>query len=152
MSQIALEARQGGGTWQESAAGASRYLVPVGRLLFAAIFIFAAFGHFSKAEIDMAAAAGVPFAGLVVPFSGIMALVGGLSILVGYHACLGALVVVAFLVPVTLMMHKFWTVTDPMMKMIDMVMFMKNTALIGAALLIAHFGAGPLSLDSRRGR
>jgi uncharacterized membrane protein YphA (DoxX/SURF4 family) len=28
--------------------------------------------------------------------------------------------------------------------------FMKNVAMIGAALLITHFGAGPVSIDSRR--
>jgi len=31
-----------------------------------------------------------------------------------------------------------------------MVMFMKNVALLGAALLITQFGSGPLSLDARR--
>jgi len=30
-------------------------------------------------------------------------------------------------------------------------MFMKNISMLGAALLIAHFGAGPLSLDERLG-
>jgi len=29
-------------------------------------------------------------------------------------------------------------------------MFMKNVSLLGAALLITHFGAGPISLDTRR--
>jgi len=38
-----------------------------------------------------------------------------------------------------------------MMRQIQMAMFMKNIALLGAALLITQFGAGPLSLDARRG-
>jgi putative oxidoreductase len=29
-------------------------------------------------------------------------------------------------------------------------MFMKNLSMLGAAILIAYFGAGPLSLDSRK--
>jgi putative oxidoreductase len=33
----------------------------------------------------------------------------------GYRAKLGAWLIVLFLIPVTLMLHKFWTVTDPMM-------------------------------------
>jgi putative oxidoreductase len=32
----------------------------------------------------------------------------------------------------------------------QMVMFMKNMAVLGGALFIAYFGAGPLSLDARR--
>jgi putative oxidoreductase len=30
-----------------------------------------------------------------------------------------------------------------------MAMFMKNTSMLGAALLIAWFGAGPVSIDAR---
>ena len=57
---------------------------------------------------------------------------------------------VAFLVPVTLSMHSFWTVRDPMMAQIQFAMFMKNLGLLGGALLVAHLGAGSYSLDARR--
>jgi putative oxidoreductase len=50
------------------------------------------------------------------------------------------------------MMHKFWAVTDPMMAQIQMILFMKNVSMLGGALLISQFGAGPLSLDARRSR
>jgi uncharacterized membrane protein YphA (DoxX/SURF4 family) len=33
-----------------------------------------------------------------------------------------------------------------------MALFMKNIALVGGALFISQFGAGPLSLDSRSSR
>src|SRR5712664_3854667 len=69
---------------------------------------------------------------------------------IGYRAKLGAWLIVLFLIPVTLMMHKFWTVSDPMMAQIQMVMFMKNVSMLGGALLISQFGAGPFSLDARR--
>jgi putative oxidoreductase len=39
-----------------------------------------------------------------------------------------------------------------MMQQIQMVLFMKNVAILGGALLISQFGAGPLSLDARRSR
>jgi hypothetical protein len=48
---------------------------------------------------------------------------------------------------VTLMMHAFRNVPDPMMRMIQQGFFMKNLAMLGGALLIAYFGAGPASLD-----
>ena len=127
-------------------------LVLLGRLFFAAIFVTSGFGHFFKQTISYAAAQGVPLASLTVPVSGLMAVAGGLSIMLGYRAKLGAWLLVAFLVPVTFMMHKFWAVTDPMMAQMQMSMFMKNVSMIGTALIISQFGAGPLSLDARRSR
>ena len=57
---------------------------------------------------------------------------------------------IAFLVPVTLSMHAFWAVKDPMMAQMQFSMFMKNLGLLGGALLLTHFGAGPYSIDARR--
>ena len=89
-------------------------------------------------------------AGLLVPASGILALVGGLSILLGYRAKMGAWLLVLFLVPVTVMMHNFWAVKDPMMAQMQMAMFLKNVTVLGGALLISQLGAGPWSVDARR--
>jgi putative oxidoreductase len=126
-----------------------RYAVPVGRLLYVLIFLMSSLGHFSPQVIGYAAQQGVPMAGLLVPFSGLIALAGGLSILFGYRARIGAGLLVLFLVPVTLTMHRFWGVADPMMAQIQQAMFMKNLSMLGGALLIAYFGAGPFSLDAR---
>ena len=127
-------------------------VVVLGRLLFAVIFLMAGSNHFNKQTIGYAASQGVPLASIAVPLSGVLAILGGLSILLGYRAKLGAWLIVLFLIPVTLMMHKFWTVSDPMMEQIQMVMFMKNVSMLGGALLISYFGAGPFSLDARRSR
>jgi putative oxidoreductase len=127
-----------------------RWVPLVGRILYSALFVMTAFGHFSSKTIGYAASQGVPMAGLLVPLSGIMATAGGLSILLGYHTRIGAWLVVLFLVPVTIAMHAFWSVQDPQMAMMQQVMFMKNVSLLGSALLIAYFGAGPISLDARR--
>ena len=45
-------------------------------------------------------------------------------------------------------MHNFWAVTDPMMHQLQMVMFMKNLALVGGALTFFVHGAGAYSVDS----
>lgn len=131
-------------------AGALRFAVPVGRVLFAAIFVMASFHHFSQQAIGYAASNGVPLAGFAVPLSGVMALLGGFSIAFGYKAKFGAWLLVLFLVPVTLFMHAFWNVQDPTMHQVQQIMFMKNLAMLGGALLIAYFGAGPFSLDHRK--
>jgi putative oxidoreductase len=127
-------------------------VVVLGRFFFALIFLMAGANHFNKQTIGYAASQGVPLASIAVPLSGVVAIAGGLSILLGYRAKLGAWLIVLFLVPVSFMMHKFWTVTDPMMAQIQMILFMKNISMLGGALLISQFGAGPLSLDARRSR
>lgn len=126
-----------------------KYLVLLGRILYSAIFLMSGPGHFTQKSIGYAAAQGVPLASLAVPFSGALAIIGGLSILLGYKAKYGAWLLVLFLVPVTFMMHRFWGVADPMMAMMQQVNFMKNIAMLGAALLIAYLGTGPLSLDDK---
>ena len=127
-----------------------RYLVVLGRIFYSLIFIMAALGHFSPSTIQWAESQGVPMAPIAVPLSGIIALLGGLSVLLGFHAKKGAWLLVLFLVPVTFKMHAFWEVTDPMAAQMQQAMFMKNISMLGAALLIAYFGSGPLSLDARR--
>src|SRR5690554_2514856 len=71
-------------------ASPMRYAVPLGRLLFALIFLNSLVGHFSPDAIAYSAQAGVPMAALLVPLSGVLAFAGGLSIALGYRARLGA--------------------------------------------------------------
>jgi putative oxidoreductase len=125
-----------------------RYTVVAGRLLFSVIFIIASAGHFSAATIDYAVREGVPMARLLVPLSGILALMGGLSVLVGFQTRLGAALLVAFLLPVTFEMHRFWTAPDATTFVVEQAMFMKNLSMLGGALIISYFGAGPVSLDA----
>ena len=124
-----------------------RAIVPLGRVLFALIFVASVVGHFSSAQISEAAAHGVPLATLLVPLAGLIALVGGVSVMLGYRARFGALLLLVFLVPVTLVMHKFWGLADPQMAMLQKINFMKNTALAGTCLLLMYHGSGPYSLD-----
>ena len=127
-----------------------KYLVLLGRIFYSIIFLKALPAHLATSTIEYATKAGVPWASIAVPLSGIIAFVGGLSILLGYKAKYGAWLIVIFLVPVTIMMHKFWGLTDTQEAMMQQGNFIKNAALLGAALLIAHFGSGPLSLDGRK--
>jgi putative oxidoreductase len=125
-----------------------KYIALIGRILFSAIFLMAAPSLFGGGAIHYAASQGVPLPNIAVPVSGVLALLGGLSVLLGFKARWGALLLLLFLVPVTLMMHRFWTVSDPMAAQIQQVMFMKNLAMAGGALLIGYFGSGPLSVDA----
>ena len=127
-----------------------KYTVLLGRILYSLIFLNSGLFHFSGMAVGYASSQGVPLASFLVPFSGVMAIVGGLLILLGYKAKWGAWLIVAFLIPVTFMMHAFWKETDPMQKQMQMAMFMKNISMLGGAFLITWFGAGPVSFDNIR--
>jgi putative oxidoreductase len=124
-----------------------RFLFPLGRVLFAFNFVLALPYHFTHEAVQVAAEQGVPLAGVLVPLSGVLALAGGLSVAIGYKTRWGAWALVAFLVPVTLWMHAFWRLSNPNTVSVEQVLFLKNLSMLGAALLISQFGAGPVSLD-----
>ena len=127
-----------------------KIFVPLGRVLFAAIFIVSGLiSHLLNPQgmIAYATSMGVPMPRILVPLTGLIALAGGLSLLMGFKAKIGAWLIVFFLVPVTLTMHKFWGLSDPQMTLVQQAMFLKNLSMLGGALLIAHFGAGPFSVD-----
>jgi len=50
------------------------------------------------------------------------------------------------------MMHKFWLVQDPMMAQIQMILFMKNVSMLGAALLDFSVRTGTVQLRWRHSR
>lgn len=127
-----------------------KYVPLIGRILFSFMFLLTIKTHFSSGTIAYASSAGVPIANVLVPLSGIIAIAGALSIILGYKTKIGAWLIVLFLVPVTLMMHQFWTVTDPMAAQMQMVNFMKNISMVGGALMISYFGAGPISIDNNK--
>jgi len=124
-------------------------VVLLGRFLFVLIFLLSAPNHFLSQTIAYAASQGVPLASIAVPVSGVIALAGGLSVLLGYRAIIGAWLLILFLAAVTPMLHNFWAVADPMARQMQMIMFMKNVSMLGGALFITQFGAGPWSLDAR---
>lgn len=109
----------------------------VGRILFAGFFIVSGANHFTKLDAmkSYAGSKGVPAPGLAVPFTGLLLLAGGLSVLLGLWAYIGLGLLILFLVPTAFMMHDFWAVPEDQ-KQAEMVNFMKNIALAGAALMM----------------
>ena len=113
-------------------------LVLIGRVLFALLFLGAGMGPFSQREMmtGYAASKGVPAARLMVPLSGAVIILGGLMVAVGVWPDLGALLLIAFLVPTALLMHAFWRETDPASKANEQTQFLKDLSLAGAALAL----------------
>jgi uncharacterized membrane protein YphA (DoxX/SURF4 family) len=123
-------------------------LLLIGRILFSAIFIRSGVQHFTRVATmaPYASAKGVPAAKFMVPLTGAMIFLGGISVLLGAYVRIGAALLVIFMIPTAIVMHNYWTLTDPMAKANDQAHFIKDLALAGAALLIGSFGPGPLSL------
>ena len=123
-------------------------LVPIGRVLFSLIFIQSGIGHFRQRTgmTEYARSAGAPRPEIMVPLTGLIILLGGLSILLGVYARAGAWLLVLFLIPTALIMHRFRGVADPQAAANQRAHFQKNLALAGGALIIAYFGSGPFSL------
>lgn len=122
-------------------------VVLLGRILFSTVFLRYCVDHFNGQDEGYARATHVPAANLLVPLAGVLILLGGLSILFGYKAKLGAWLIVLFLVVVTPVMHAFWS-APAAMRAAQMGNFYRNLSMLGAALLISQFGAGPWSLDT----
>jgi uncharacterized membrane protein YphA (DoxX/SURF4 family) len=113
----------------------------IGRILFAAIFVFSGLTvHLvgRKQGIEYARAYGSPIPEIGVPLTGVMAVVGGLSVAFGVWADVGALLIAAFVVLITPIMHAFWKEQDPMQRQTQMSHFLKNTAMLGGALVIFY--------------
>jgi len=124
-----------------------KYVPLIGRILFSIIFMYSSLSKFSSGFVYEAAAKGIPMADILIPFSGILELVGALTILSGFMSRWGAWLIVIVLIPVSLIMHDFWTVSDPIRHELVLLTFMRNMGLIGGALMIAYFGSGPVSID-----
>lgn len=120
----------------------------IGRILYALIFLMSGLNHFMKLEpmAQYAQSKGVPSPQVAVIGSGVLLLLGGLSVLLGFYPAVGLILLVVFLVPTTLLMHNFWTVEDPMQRQMEMVNFLKNLALLGAALMLLTVKGWPFSL------
>lgn len=110
----------------------------LGRILLGGFFIYNAYNHFKNLAglTGYATMKRVPMAKESVMLSGALMALGGLSVLLGYHMVYGAMLLVLFLVPTTLVMHKFWKETDPQAKMMEQIQFGKNVALTGALLIL----------------
>src|ERR671925_1308517 len=113
----------------------------IGRIALALVFLFSGSTvHLLQARqgIEYARMYRVPAPEVLVPTSGLMAVLGALSVILGIWADLGALLLVAFLVPVAFFMHGFWRETDEQMKANQMAHFMKNMAIAGGALVLFY--------------
>ena len=133
-------------------ANAERISPLIGRVFLSVIFILAGLGKIGdwSGTAGYMASRGMPAIPLFLTLAIIFEVLGGFSLLLGFKTKIGALALFLFLVPATLIFHNFWTYPEAQQQM-QKIMFLKNLAIMGGLLTLAAAGAGPLSLDGRRG-
>lgn len=125
------------------------WVLLLGRILFGGFFVMGGAMHFMKMKgmAEMTKQRGVPMPEFAVIGTGMLIMLAGLGVIFGVYQSVALLVLAAFLVVITPIMHPYWKDTDPMMKMVNMQMFLKNMALLGAALALYVFSSDwPLTL------
>ena len=123
---------------------ASSYMSLMGRVLIALIFIMSGIHKIAAPQETQhyMIMMGLTWATTLLYVGAILVeVLGGLSLLLGYKTKLGAMMLIAFMIPTTLLFHmKFGDQNQ-------MIHFMKNLAMIGGLLYVAQHGAGRLSMD-----
>jgi putative oxidoreductase len=126
-------------------------LLLVARILLALMFVLAGIEKLSgpATTASWIAGAGLPMPTVLAIASGLLEVVGSTLLVIGWQARWAALALAFFTVAASLLFHNFWTMTgEP--HMINMLMFLKNTAVVGGLLFVFVFGPGATSLDARK--
>ncbi len=110
----------------------------IGRMLFGGFFLYNGINHLRERKnmASYTASKGVPAPELAVTASAIPLIVGGASLLLGIKPKVGAVAILGFLAGVSPVMHDFWRNEDPGERNNNMISFMKNVALAGAAVAL----------------
>lgn len=110
----------------------------LGRVVFGGFLLYSGIHHLQDATTmaQYADSKGVPAPELAVKATGVALIAGGASILLGIKPKLGAAAIAGFLAGVSPTMHDFWTEEDPQRHQGEMVNFLKNVALLGAAVTL----------------
>jgi putative oxidoreductase len=115
----------------------------IGRILLVLIFLSSGMGKIGNFEgtAQYMAQFGMPFATFFLLGAIFLELVGSISVILGYFTRFGALLLIIFLIPTTLIFHTHFA--DPMQK----IHFMKNVSMLGGCLILLSAGGGQFSLD-----
>ncbi|ELY51136.1 DoxX family membrane protein [Natronolimnohabitans innermongolicus] len=113
-----------------------------GTALFGGILAFNALENLRNLEgrIAYAEAKGAPAPSVSVPAISGGLLAGGIGLVLWRLPASAAAAIASFLIGVTPVMHDFWNVDDPEERQNELIHFLKNTALLGAALALLKVG------------
>jgi putative oxidoreductase len=119
------------------------FAVLIGRILLVLIFLKSGVGKIENFQgtAQYMASNGMPYTNFFLVGAIFFELVGSITVILGYFARFGALLLLIFLIPTTLIFHNIFV--DPKM----MIQFIKNVSMFGGILVLLAVGPGRLSLD-----
>lgn len=119
----------------------------IGRVLISGMFLWGAYEKVTHWHSTVAymRSKNVPQLSILLPASIGLKILGGLLILFGWHAHIGAVLLLLVTIPSVVTLHAFWRVQGNE-KIVEKAIFMKETAIIGGILLILALGAGHFGL------
>lgn len=125
----------------------------LGRICLALVFLFSGIGKIANFQqtAAMMASKGMPATTLLLAGAIAFELLGSLSVILGYKARWGALLLIVFLIPATLVFHDFWAFQGRDREM-QLIHFLKNVAIAGGLLTLLANGPGELALEARLAR
>lgn len=120
----------------------------VGRILLGIIFVVGGWGKITGFDgtVGYMHAYNVPMTQVLAILAIIIELGGGILLIVGWKARWAALALFVFVLIVTPIFHGFWAVPDDQ-KQLQMIMFLKNLAIMGGMLYVAAFGPGSMAAE-----
>ncbi|HEX3098833.1 MAG TPA: DoxX family protein [Usitatibacter sp.] len=122
----------------------------VGRILLALIFVVSGFGKIGGFEgvAGYIGSKGLPMPEVLAALTVALELGGGILLIAGYKTRWVAVLFFLWLIPTTLIFHKFWGL-DPKTAQQMQIHFLKNVSIMGGMLLLAAFGPGAWSFDRK---
>jgi len=109
----------------------------VGRVLFVGLFMSTAVNHIRSRVRYVAIAKGrIPIPYVAGWPAGVWLLLADASLVLGVWPDIGTLMLAAFLVPITILFHPFWAISDPAQRRTQEMNFYRNVSLVGAALAL----------------
>ena len=126
-------------------------LALVGRILLAAMFVMAGISKVTGFEgtVGYIASTGLPLPQIGAVLALVVELGAGLALVVGFKTRVAALLLAGFTVAASFIFHNYWTLPADQ-QMMQMLLFMKNSSIVGGLLAVAAFGAGAYSVDGKR--
>ena len=115
----------------------------IGRILLILIFLNSGIGKIGNFEgtAQYMAKFGMPYTSFFLSGAIVFELVGSVTVMLGYFTRLGALLILIFLIPTTLIFHTNFA------DQVQTIMFLKNVSMFGGCILLLSTGPGRLSLD-----
>ena len=120
----------------------------VGRILLGLIFVIAGLGKLTGFEgtVGYMQAYHVPMSQILAVAAIIIELGGGIMLILGWKARIAAAVLFVFVLIISPIFHGFWGVPAEQ-KQLQMIMFLKNLAIMGGMLYVMAYGPGPMAAE-----